>query len=341
MKLLSRKDAKAAPTKGAQKTTSKTPVKTSAWTNGSALGAKAVSIIALLAVTCGPVALVAVFIKPSARPATVASTAQEPLSALQQSAGAFGLGLVGAWLSSSKSDSSALAAYINTEPSQLGEKPYDSRNLSVAQIEPAKGEDLVDVLVGADIYEQPATASQPSWIRRYFEVTVSTVGGKLSALGLPAPKAGPDVQPTQKGLGFSNQMLTSSPAAETADLFLTAYLTGQGSTSSYLTPGVNIAPISPAPYRSLTPVSLYADRTPAATPTDGDLLHVQVTVALANGNGQSVTATYWVHLTARAGRWEVTDLEANSSVDSASNSPTSTPTSAPAPTQESTEGATP
>ncbi len=338
MKFLPAKKSRDA-TKESPAPMTKEPAKTSAWTNGSLLGAKAVSVIVVLGWLCAPTALVVAFAKPTSRPVAAVETTDAPLTALQQSAGAFSVGFVGAWLSSTTNDMTALAPYISTTPASVGEQAFDNRNLTVAEITPAADTDLVSVLVSADVYEKPVADEDPLWVRRYFEVVVDTAGGKLAALGLPAPKAGPATSKATEGLAFSNQLQGTAPAAETVTLFLTSYLTGQGSTSSYLTPGVQIAPISPAPYSQLTPSSLYADMPPAEEPADGDLLHVQATVALQNANGQSVTATYWLHLTARTGRWEVTDLSATAPTPSDSPAKTpAPPTPTPSSTDDTTEG---
>lgn len=335
MSLLTKKPR---PPKKDKTVTAGSAAKTSSWTNGSVLGSKAVGVLVVIGWLCAPLALGVVLLKPTSQPPAVVASSEAPLTPLQQSAGAYSVGFVGAWLSSSKDDVSALTSYLSVTPANLGDQPFDSRNLSVAEIVPAVDSDLVTVLVGADIYEKPVAEDPPSWIRRYFEVPVDTSGGQLSALGLPAPKSGPAAKPVQGGLGYTNQLTMSDPASETVNLLLTAYLTGQGSTSSYLTPGVQISPISPAPYTQLTPVTQYADTPPSEAPADGEAVHVQANVALQNGNSQAVTATYWVHLTARAGRWEVTDLEAAASVAAPSSSTPLPASPTPSPTGDTTEG---
>lgn len=310
-------------------------VKTSSWTNGSVLGARAVSVLIMLGWLCGPLALGVAFARPPAKPVAAQSSTDAPLTALQQSAGSFAVGFVGAWLSSTTNDTAALDPYLSVAPATLGDQPFDSRNLAVAEIRPVPDSDLVAVLVGADVYEKPAAADPPLWVRRYFEVSVSTATGTLSVLGLPAPKAGPATT-TTTGLGYSNQLTSNASAAETVSLLLGAYLTGQGATTAYLSPGAELAPITPAPYVKLTTVSMVSDVAPADSPADGDQLHVQAVVALSNANAQAVTATYWVHLTARAGRWEVTDLDATAP-DSSPHPSTTTPS----PTDDTTEGAQP
>lgn len=306
----------------------KGPAQAASWTNGSALGSKAVSAIVVVGWLCAPLALGVAFLKPSAAPQAVVAAAEDQLTPLQQSAGSYAVGFVGSWLSASKDDATALNSYLSTAPAALGDQAYDSRNLVVAHIVASDEHDLVTVTIGADIYEQPDEESPPTWIRRYFEVSVSTADGSLVARGMPSPVAGPKTGTVQRGTEFSNQLVMSTPAAETVNLFLTAYLTGEGSTSSYLTPGVSITPISPAPYTQLTPSTQYSDVTPAESPADGDLLQVEATVTVANANSQSVSATYWVHLTARSDRWEVTELTAvNSGTETTQQiAPTPSPT---------------
>lgn len=174
--------------------------RTSAWTNGSVLGKKIVGVLLIIGWAL-PLAIAGVaLLKASSKPAVTTESSGAPLTTLEQSAGAFSVGFVGAWLSSTKSDTSALSQYLTAIPAGLGDVAFDSRNLAVAEVSPQAGTDLVTVVVSADVYEKPTAENPPAWIRRWFEVVVRAENGQLTPLGLPAPKAGPQTVGMAQGL---------------------------------------------------------------------------------------------------------------------------------------------
>ena len=100
------------------------PAKTAStvkWTGGSLLGGKAISVLVWGALLCAPISL---FVAHGAQvavdrvKATPISQGATTVPALQQSAGSFALGYVGAWLSATQNDSTALDAYLSAN--QLG-----------------------------------------------------------------------------------------------------------------------------------------------------------------------------------------------------------------------------
>lgn len=309
-------------------------VELASFTNGSLLGSKVVSVLVLVAIACGPVAIGMITARGQAAAPVAAATEPGELAPLQQATGSFAIGFVGSWLSATKSDSTALEAYVTTAPPGLGDVPFEYRNLAVVETAPADDAMTVTVMVGADVMEQGAE-EEPAWVRRYYEVVVNTASDRLSAVGYPAPIVGPQSTAGATGLGLNSQLASNSPAVETIQLMLAAYLIGQGSTSSYLTPGVTIPAITPAPFVLLNSVSFYADEQPAASPADGDSTLVQALVTLQTAEGRTVTAMYFVDLTARAGRWEVTSLSTSqsSSTAQADESPAPTPSSIDDPTE--------
>ena len=92
---------------------------------------------------------------------------------------------------------------------------------------------------------------------------------------------------------------------------------------------MSIAAISPTPFSELTPVAYQSDQDPAGNPSDGSLLAVQAVVQLQKTSGEQVTATYFLTLKARAGRWEVTSVQ-SAPVSSDPSGPAST---SPSPNQ--------
>lgn len=305
------------------------------FTNGSLLGSKAVTVFVIVAIACGPAALGMLVARGQGSAPVAAAAEVTELTPLQQATGSFAIGFVGSWLSATKEDSTALETYVTTAPPGLGDIPFEYRNLAVVETTPTDDATTVTVMVGGDVMEQ-AGEEEPAWVRRYYEVVVDTASDRLSAIGYPAPVVGPQSTAGAAGLGLNTQLESDSSAVETIQLMLAAYLIGQGSTSSYLTPGVSIPAITPAPFALLNSVSFFAEEQPSAAPADGDTTLVQALVTLQTAEGRTVTAMYFVDLTARAGRWEVTSLSTSQSSSTArvDESPAPTPSS----TDDTTEG---
>lgn len=310
-------------------------VESAGFTNGPLLGRRATGVVVIIAILCGPVALGMLIARSQGSAPVAAAAESNELTPLQQATGSFAIGFVGSWLSATKTDSTALETYVTTAPPGLGDIPFEYRNLAVVETTPTDDATTVTVMVGGDVMEQ-AGEEEPAWVRRYYEVVVDTASGRLTAVGYPAPVVGPQSTAGATGLGLNTQLASDSPAVETIQLMLAAYLIGQGSTSSYLTPGVSIPAITPAPFVLLNSVSFFAEEQPSATPADGDTTLVQALVTLQTAEGRTVTAMYFVDLTARAGRWEVTSLSTSQSSSTArvDESPAPTPSS----TDDTTEG---
>ncbi len=195
MKLLTRTPTTKSPTPKRQKKTDDAhatlPAQSASFTNGPWLGKRAVSTVLLICLFCAPVSLALTLLRPAAKPVATASAQSNQLSVLQQSAGAYSVGFVGAWLSATRTDPSSLQPYVSTVPSGLGEAPFEYRNLSVASIAPAAGTSLVTVTVAGDIKTKQSDGKDPIWVRRFYDVNIDTAKDTLAAVGLPAPKAGP------------------------------------------------------------------------------------------------------------------------------------------------------
>lgn len=332
MSIFARKKKPAAEAEKSTKRVDDSSARTAQWTYGSALGAKAVTAVVVIGWLCGPAAI-ALWMAPRASVA-VESVAPDPLSSFEQTAGGYAVGFVGAWLSASKDDASTLEAYVSTAPPSLGDRPFEYRDLAVAAITP--GEDqLLQVLIAGEVLEQRGD-DETSWTARFFEVTVAVEGDVLVPVGFPSVVSGPATSTSFASLGLGNPMDSTSPASETVELFLTAYLTGQGSTTSYLSPGTAIAPIQPAPFTRLRSATFTSDVPPAEEPADGDTVRVQAVVSAETSAGQALPASYVLELVARAGRWEISRLD-STPLTSDSSEPATTPTPTPDPSG-STEG---
>nr|WP_237550636.1 conjugal transfer protein [Streptomyces sp. SID8354] len=159
----------------------------------------------------------------------------------------------------------------------------------------------------------------------YFQVAVrSTAGAKGTATGwvaaaLPAEVAAPTAEvakPPELSYGSRHAPLASDPAVQTVQGFLAAYLTGQGDVERYLSPGITLHPVRPAPYTAVTLTQIAdhgqgpAEGAEAQTPPDGVQRRLLVDVAGERHGGGERAMTYAIELRSRGGRWEIAALEA-------------------------------
>ncbi|MGW5355283.1 conjugal transfer protein [Streptomyces sp. NPDC004031] len=203
----------------------------------------------------------------------------------------------------------------------------------------AVGAGLWSVTVGARVtgHGGPPTATAPSRTTadagggsrsgppavRYFQVLLAAAGNGsagpwgFTALGAPAEVAAPQpVTPPQLVYGPAQPASTTDPRARTLHDFLTAYLTGApGGLERFVSPGVAMAPVTPAPYSSVVVDTIAAagdgtqGRDPEKVPADGARQHLLASVLATGQDGDRVPLEYAVTLTARAGRWEITSLD--------------------------------
>lgn len=288
------------------------PAQGSQWTTGRALGQKAVTGALLIAVACGPLALVSATIAGQSKPAIAQAVVDAPLTAQQQAAGEYGAAFVAAWLSATNDDTGNLGTYVSTSAiAQLSKTAWTYRDLSVVSISKAEGSDLLSVVVGANVEELDVESEDGKsiWPRRYFSVAVHVTETTTNIVGLPAPVAAPVKGEEAVPLAYNQPVGKTSAAQETVEAFLGAYLAGSGDISRYITPGSAISAITPAPYMTLAVTDIKADVEPVDSPSTGSVTHVLATVEVASAREQMLTATYALTLTARDGRWETTSVD--------------------------------
>lgn len=277
-----------------------------------ALGAKSVTVLALGALACGPLALVVAMSSVQVKPAAAQPSTVAEISPRQQSAGEYGAAFVAAWLRATRSDPSPLKGYIEESSiQQLSDEAWEYRDLTVVSIEQAGGGALTSVVVAANVKELDTSAEEAVtiWPRRYFAVAVRAGEDGLGVVGLPAPVAAPGKSSTPVKLAYTEAAMDSAVTKDTVEAFLNAYLAGSGDVSRYVTPGSDIAAVTPAPYEVLKVTDLISDVTPSETPSTGAVMHVLATVELRNAMDQQLTSTYALTLTARDGRWETTSVD--------------------------------
>jgi hypothetical protein len=307
----------------------------SSWTAGRELSGRAITVLLIAAIICGPVALLWQVSRPEsvvAAPDVVSAA----LPASQQAAGDYALAYVAAWLGASRDNTTELKRYVDVgSVREISETPWEYRDLAIVSLEPADDSSLVTVVIAANVKEltpDDEGGSANEWPRRYFQVVVNaTAAGQLNVVGLPAPVA-PQAQAKEPVvLEYATTIDNGSPVVDSVLAFLNAYLAGSGDITRVSTPGTNFVALTPAPYVLVELIDLRANLEPDETPGDGDEVRVLVTATLANVYDQRLTANYTLTLTARDDRWEISsiDLTPQEAPASAGTTP-NTPTPAPA-----------
>jgi len=222
-------------------------------------------------------------------------------------AGEFAQRLVVTWLTTTRDHPDALVSLApGVQDQSLPATPYTVANPTAADITDRDGVWSVTVAVTVtDIRHQRA--------RRFYRVPVivttsSAAPLTVTAVTLPTPVAAPIVTSPPR-LGYDTLVDPTGPVAATVAGFLTAYTTGQGDVTRYVSPGATLPAITPAPFTAVHLDGLSADRAPATAPGDGQVLRVLVTAAGTVTARQLSPMSYALTLTARADRWEVTAID--------------------------------
>lgn len=311
--------------------TSGTRPSTNPWSKGQALSTKAIVIGSWSALLVWPLVLVGLtggFVP--AKPAKPTVTTQA-VSAAEQSAGATAQAFVASWLSATRSNTGALADYVDLSGILLPEQGYEYRNLVVASVGPQGSGGSVTVQVAAEIKESSKTKEGKDlvvWPQRYFEVTLLVSQEGVKPRGLPRAVASPLLAPEPDNGGYGQNIAAADPVAQSITSFLQAYVAGTGEIARYVAPGTNITAVTPAPYTAVKPLQFKAPEVPESSPADGTTIRTLTRTQLLGQQGQVVTADYYLALTARAGRWEVTSIENPDPASTATTKPTK-PTSTP------------
>lgn len=297
----------------------------STWTGGSQLGARAATLALWAALLAGPCALLLVVLGSPGGSAPTATRAAPvvDVSSERTAAGDFAERFVATWLTTGKGSQQQLEAFIATpERLVLPENPARVEQVGTAAIT-ATGGGVWSVTVGATVYAPtPAVTVGPAGggqrptgpvagERRYFLVPVLYADGKLLALALPGPVAGPAMaEPTRDTYRYRQP--PDAPVTDTVTDFLGALLAGDADITRYVTPGSVISPVMPAPYALIDGVTVSTDTEPAdatAAPRDSEQLHALVTARAGTDSNQQLSVQYALSLTARAGRWEITSVD--------------------------------
>ncbi|MDN5666841.1 MAG: conjugal transfer protein [Renibacterium salmoninarum] len=298
---------------------------------------KATTGIMVACLAAGPVALGLQFFGGSSQIVAASSKTDDP-SAL--AAGAYGQGFVMAWLRASRDDSSELKRYLDASTDLLPAQGSEITDGQVSKVTPMDSSGLYSVVVKVRVGEKPAVdPSKPSsnmpavvWRERYYQTTVYSGQAGMKVSLLPAPITAP-MTATFPTLKYIANIPLAGPVGETMQAFFSAYLSGQGDLTRYVSPGSKLQAVTPAPYNSVTVRSITATGEVPSAPADGSKLEVIVTVRLAAGSEAGSSSDYPLVLVARASRWEISEISAGPQISTSqptpSKSPTPTPTTAP------------
>jgi hypothetical protein len=172
------------------------------------------------------------------------------------------------------------------------------------------------VTVGVDVQEPGPQGNV--FVRRYFAVPVVYVPAQpeqpavLRAMSLPGPVSAPTAGQGPESIYQDGLPLTGA-VGSSVQAFLSAYLTDQGDVTRLLSPkAVGISAVRPAAYTAVQLRILQADRRDVdnGQPSDGEHVEVLATAVLTGLDTQTRSAQFALTLTARGGRWEISQVQA-------------------------------
>lgn len=261
-----------------------------------------VAVLLALGALCGFLAFI--------RPATpVQLTTDTSTNSQNQEAGAFAQAYLAAWLTATTNDRDELGRYNRTTGSAVtGTEPTEYRDLTVVSTE--ESGNLSTVIVSASLQAASGNGDigdAASWTPYWYQITVQSNGdGGMAPVGLPAPISMPAISSAPQ-LGYPSRVANREVEATVAD-FMTAYLTGTGDVTRYVSPETTINAISPAYWTDATVRSLASsEEVPDRTPTAGQTAQVLVDLSLTREN-TTKPVQYVLDLTVRDGRWEISSL---------------------------------
>ncbi|MFE9882303.1 conjugal transfer protein [Streptomyces sp. NPDC005784] len=270
-------------------------------------------LILFTAITAGPVALgVAVM----SRQATVAAAPSDETASVSVRTAATGADPAGyaqlfvdVWLRSSADNASTAQARLAQSLAPGVDLPD---RIAGVQSEPASVTAVRSVRRRVGVWAVTVAAQYAGGRPRYFVVPVTTdvSGASFAVTGAPGVVAGPAHAAVSRS-PYRVSVLPEGDLASAIDEFLGAYLTGAGEVDRYLAPGVQLSPISPAPYTAVTVQEVSGTEATTANekvPADGAKARVLAQVEARDTAGRWPLA-YELTLKARSGRWEVAALE--------------------------------
>ncbi|MFD9441870.1 conjugal transfer protein [Streptomyces sp. NPDC060006] len=261
------------------------------------------------AVAAGPLALAVAVATPAtvvrAAPATKPTTVKTTVSA---NPSGYATLFLSAWLRSRAGGESSAQARL----AQSMGPDVDLPDASGAQLGPESVVAVRSAQQSGQAWSVTLAAQYADGRLRYFAVPVvaDADGASFTVSGAPGVVAGPS-RAGEVPSPYTVTVPTTGDLSSAAGEFFAAYLTGAGEVDRYLSPGVQLSPVSPAPYESVTVQQVLSVEEAAAAesvPADGTRVRAMVQVEARDRAGRWPLA-YELTLTARSGRWEITALQ--------------------------------
>lgn len=291
------------------------------WTRGQALLTFLVQAVLVLSMLCGPIGLwlVTGADNGGAPAATAASGYDERAESRRSQAEWVAQEWVVAWLSTARGQEEKLSAYLPSAQIELPERAAVVHRAQVISALPADV-GVWAVTVAVDLEPVPAAPAA----RRYYRVPVQVQGeGESATAGVMAL---PAQVPAPKNISAGTQMYgarvePSSPLGASVDAFVQAAISGRADeVARYSSPQADLrAALDPAQstYAAVQVTSISATANPeergagaGSVPADGATARVKAEVLLhEKGAEEGRASTWFLTLTTRAGRWEVSAVD--------------------------------
>lgn len=317
------------------------------WTHGASLSARAVTVAAAVAMAAGPVALAWQVMEDP--PPQQATGYDARMMARRTAATDIASRWVRAWLSTPRSQAARLDAWVPLDPAARETLPRVAPWVGAVDVRDAVATSPGVWVVTVAAQVAPARGAPERTRFFAVPVAVAGDSAVRSkALSLPSEVPDPGASVAQE-LSYARPIASGTGPWGTSAGFLSALLTGQGEVARYTSPGAPIRQVSPPPWDRAQLVRLAAagpfeDR----APQDGSTVRVLATVEVSTSappapvqtsapiptpSGDRATAApssptgavsppaapsrvsgpyamqYTLTLTARAGRWEVTQMQ--------------------------------
>lgn len=287
----------------------------STWTAGHTAGVSALRGALWVALGCAPVALIVALLTASSADTMVAQAGGQDSTQELPAAGEFTERYVETWLETDADSTGRLDDFVElSEEARWADDPAaDAQAAEVAGA--TRDGDFWSITVGVDVRPTGDDATY----RRYYQVAVDYQDGALVALTLPAPVPAPSTG-EPPALDYTNDASLDTPLGSTIGSFLSAFLTGSGDLSRYVTPGAAIRAVSPPPYSQVKVDAVQSELDMTALPdrpADGTQAHVLVTASAETASGGSVPVTYALTVQTRDGRWEIAAIDTTPQVEPA------------------------
>lgn len=289
------------------------------WTAGHALLTRGLHLLLVGSMLCGPVGVwMALQAARAQAPAAVATGYDERAESRRSAAEFAAKEWVVTWLSAAKGQEQMLAAYL---PQRM-ELPKQGAVVRRAAVIAALPADVGVWAVTVQVDLEPVPGARVT--RRYYRVPVHVTGeGPAAAAGvmaLPTQVPGPAITQASTQV-YGVQLDADSALGSTVSAFVQAAISGRADeVSRYSSPGHDIrAALDPsqtqyvsAQVTSMSAAAKVDDPRSGGVPAEGTQVRVKADVALVEkgaDNSAGRAATWFLTLTTRAGRWEVSAFD--------------------------------